>query len=32
MADVANQTELGEIDIAIVGMAAHLPGAGSVSQ
>ncbi|MGO4907387.1 SDR family NAD(P)-dependent oxidoreductase [Pseudorhodobacter sp. W20_MBD10_FR17] len=32
MADVANQTELSENDIAIVGMAAHLPGAGSVSQ
>ncbi|WP_050524812.1 type I polyketide synthase [Pseudorhodobacter wandonensis] len=32
MTNVANRTELGENDIAIVGMAAHLPGAGSVSQ
>jgi acyl transferase domain-containing protein/thioesterase domain-containing protein/acyl carrier protein len=32
MADVANLTAIGDNDIAIVGMAAHLPGAGSVAQ
>ncbi|WP_033419184.1 type I polyketide synthase [Pseudorhodobacter ferrugineus] len=32
MADAANQTDLGDNDIAIVGMAAHLPGAATVAQ
>jgi acyl transferase domain-containing protein/thioesterase domain-containing protein/NAD(P)-dependent dehydrogenase (short-subunit alcohol dehydrogenase family) len=32
MANLANQTDLGDNDIAIVGMAAHLPGAATVAQ
>ncbi|WP_415233551.1 type I polyketide synthase [Pseudorhodobacter sp.] len=32
MADVADRTDLDENDIAIIGMAAHLPGAENVSQ
>ncbi|RUS60147.1 SDR family NAD(P)-dependent oxidoreductase [Pseudorhodobacter sp. E13] len=32
MNDVANQTGLGDNDIAIVGMAAHLPGAATVAE